>query len=30
VRPLRVTITPGGSIKMCDPAVAAPDPRVCP
>jgi len=30
VRPLRVTITPGGSVKMCDPAVAAPDPRVCP
>ena len=30
VRPLRVTITPGGSVKMCDPAVAAPGPRVCP
>lgn len=29
-RPLRVVVTPGGSAKMCDPAVAAPDPRVCP
>ncbi len=29
-RPLRVTVTPGGSLKMCDPAVADPDPRVCP
>ena len=29
-RPLRVVITPGGSAKMCDPAVIAPDPRVCP
>ncbi|MCC7546497.1 MAG: GspH/FimT family pseudopilin [Burkholderiales bacterium] len=29
-RPLRITVTPGGSLKMCDPAVAAPDPRVCP
>jgi len=29
-RPLRVTVAPGGSLKMCDPAVAAPDPRVCP
>lgn len=29
-RPLRVSVTPGGALKMCDPAVAAPDPRVCP
>lgn len=29
-RPLRVTVAPGGALKMCDPAVAAPDPRVCP
>lgn len=30
VRPLRITIGPGGAMKMCDPAVADPDPRVCP
>jgi len=29
-RPLRVAVTPGGAMKMCDPAVADPDPRVCP
>jgi type IV fimbrial biogenesis protein FimT len=29
-RPLRVVITAAGSAKMCDPQVAAPDPRVCP
>jgi type IV fimbrial biogenesis protein FimT len=29
-RPLRLVITPGGSVKMCDPQVAADDPRVCP
>jgi len=29
-RPLRIVINPGGSIRMCDPAVAAPDPRGCP
>ncbi|HZR04056.1 MAG TPA: GspH/FimT family pseudopilin [Burkholderiales bacterium] len=29
-RPLRVVVAPGGSIKMCDPAVVAPDPRACP
>jgi type IV fimbrial biogenesis protein FimT len=29
-RPLRIVVTGGGSIRMCDPAVAAPDPRVCP
>jgi type IV fimbrial biogenesis protein FimT len=29
-RPLRVVITPGGSVKMCDPQVPAGDPRVCP
>lgn len=29
-RPLRVSVTPGGAVKMCDPAVVAPDPRVCP
>lgn len=28
-RDLRVTISVGGSIKMCDPNVAAPDPRTC-
>jgi type IV fimbrial biogenesis protein FimT len=29
-RPLRVVVTPGGAAKMCDPQVAAGDPRVCP
>lgn len=29
-RALRLVVTPGGSVKMCDPAVASPDPRVCP
>ncbi|MCW5622808.1 MAG: GspH/FimT family pseudopilin [Burkholderiales bacterium] len=30
IRPLRITVGPGGAMKMCDPAVADPDPRVCP
>ncbi|MEQ1880073.1 MAG: GspH/FimT family pseudopilin [Burkholderiales bacterium] len=30
LRPLRLVVTAGGSIKMCDPAVGAGDPRVCP
>jgi len=29
-RPLRVIVTTGGSIRMCDPAVAGTDPRACP
>jgi type IV fimbrial biogenesis protein FimT len=29
IRPLRVIVTPGGSMRMCDPAFAAPDPRAC-
>lgn len=29
-RPLRIVVTPAGSIRMCDPAVTAPDPRACP
>jgi len=29
-RPLRLVVTPGGAAKMCDPQVAAGDPRVCP
>ncbi|HZR70016.1 MAG TPA: GspH/FimT family pseudopilin [Burkholderiales bacterium] len=29
-RPLRVVVSAGGSIRMCDPAVTAPDPRACP
>lgn len=29
MRCLRVTISGGGSLKMCDPIVAAPDPRAC-
>lgn len=29
-RPLRLVVTPGGAAKMCDPAVGASDPRVCP
>lgn len=28
-RELRVTIGPGGSIRMCDPARPSPDPRAC-
>lgn len=32
MRCLRVVVTPGGSIRMCDPTptIVAPDPRVCP
>lgn len=32
MRCLRVVITPGGSVRMCDPtpAIVAPDPRACP
>jgi hypothetical protein len=31
-RPLRIVISPGGSVRMCDPSpsVVAPDPRACP
>lgn len=29
IRPLRVVIGTGGAVKMCDPAVAAGDPRGC-
>jgi type IV fimbrial biogenesis protein FimT len=29
-RPLRVVVSAGGSIRMCDPAVVAPDARACP
>jgi type IV fimbrial biogenesis protein FimT len=29
-RPLRVVVSAGGSIRMCDPAVASADPRACP
>jgi len=29
-RPLRVVVTAGGSIRMCDPAAVAPDARACP
>ena len=29
VRPLRIQISVSGGIRMCDPAVAAPDPRAC-
>ncbi len=29
-RPLRIVISPGGSVRMCDPATVAPDPRACP
>ncbi len=28
-RPLRVFVTKAGATKMCDPAVASPDPRAC-
>jgi len=30
MRPLRIVINPGGSIRMCDPALALPEPRGCP
>lgn len=30
IRALRVVISSGGAMKMCDPAVAAGDPRACP
>lgn len=29
-RPLNVTVTPGGSVRMCDPAFPTSDPRGCP
>ena len=29
-RPLRLIINAGGSIRMCDPALAPPEPRGCP
>lgn len=29
-RALRLVVTPGGAVRMCDPAVASPDPRACP
>jgi hypothetical protein len=29
-RPLIVTVTTGGSVRMCDPAFPANDPRGCP
>lgn len=29
MRCLRVTVSAGGSVKMCDPLVASPDPRSC-
>jgi type IV fimbrial biogenesis protein FimT len=29
LRPLRIVVAPGGSVRMCDPALAAPDPRAC-
>jgi type IV fimbrial biogenesis protein FimT len=28
-RPLRITVSAGGNIRMCDPALALPDPRGC-
>jgi type IV fimbrial biogenesis protein FimT len=30
VRPLKVVINPGGTTRMCDPSVTAPDTRACP
>lgn len=30
MRALRIVVNPGGSTRMCDPAVALPDPRGCP
>lgn len=29
VRPLRIQVSSSGGVRMCDPAVAAPDPRAC-
>ena len=29
-RPLRIIISSGGSVRMCDPALAPPEPRGCP
>ncbi len=29
-RPLRIIVNPGGSTRLCDPALAATDPRGCP
>jgi type IV fimbrial biogenesis protein FimT len=29
LRKLRIVVAPGGSVRMCDPALAAPDPRAC-
>lgn len=29
IRSLRVIVSPGGSMRMCDPALGAPDPRAC-
>jgi len=29
-RPLRIIISSGGSMRMCDPALALPEPRGCP
>ena len=28
-RPLRIAVAPGGMVRMCDPALTAPDPRAC-
>lgn len=28
-RPLRVLLRPSGSVRLCDPAIAGPDPRAC-
>jgi len=30
VRPLKIVINPGGTTRMCDPSVTAPDTRACP
>jgi type IV fimbrial biogenesis protein FimT len=30
VRPLRLILSAGGMVRMCDPAVASSDPRACP
>ena len=30
MRPLRIVVNPGGSMRMCDPALALPEPRGCP
>ena len=29
LRPLRIVVAPGGSVRMCDRALVAPDPRAC-